>query len=821
MSALSNAIRYFTNPNLFFADLGFSALVDYVTPDLPTAPGTGNPLQQGDINANTARKGSVVPEWWGYRRRYPDKICATRTFFATERVQQSHNALCLGAGEYIIATDGLRIGNTPIDRFGESAEYDVYTPGADVSADERFDFWYNAPEVGATTGSAGLDLAATQQSGSVVTATAATFSGKTVTFSLDVDIPESWTIGTEFEMKVPKDAVITDDGTRLVFTGDWQDVQPFVGMVCTLSRDEDEFQVIVSSYTDNGGTNDVLKFNTILLAPFSSSYLPTGSYRVSVGYANGGFVATAVTVNSISFDRIDGSGVVDATWTGFTTRAITDFSVTSDEAEGTEWIGPYPAVPEGETTDTLEIDFYFPRGLVGIRKDDGGKRQIELDVTVEYRVAGSSDPWTSVSYNFSDKTLDAIGFTRTIDLGLQMRPEVRFKRDTPEEDTSEKTMYWKCQVLRMKAKLPYSKSSYDGVTLLGVTTRTGERIAQVTDNQINVLATRKVDGIAANTISGLVYHIADSVGLPASQIDSTAIDALESTYWTPRGETFDYIFDKQGTVEDALNIALSAGMSSRVDKLGKVSAAREGIKAANGSGAITPHHMLTDLSVSFPLNQADVYNGVDVKYVSPTTWEEETVKCRIDGITATRVEEITVDGVTDKTRAWRIGMRRLTKNLAQQYTISGSTEMEARNFSPLDRITVTDDIPGFTGISAEIYGFSDDGTQSVLTVREDLEVSSYTNPRVIVINHSGERSATITPLSLTDNSVTIDSGLIGFVPVTDGSIDRATLMLCESTQIGYDIIVSGITPTSLTETSFTGVEYSDDYYAYDDLAPEA
>ena len=74
MSALSNAIRYFTNPNLFFADLGFNALVDYVTPDLPTAPGTGNPLQQGDINANTARKGSVVPEWWGYRRRYPDKI---------------------------------------------------------------------------------------------------------------------------------------------------------------------------------------------------------------------------------------------------------------------------------------------------------------------------------------------------------------------------------------------------------------------------------------------------------------------------------------------------------------------------------------------------------------------------------------------------------------------------------------------------------------------------------------------------------------------------------------------------------------------------
>lgn len=811
MSLLQSAIGFIANPNLYLANQTFSALVDLITPDLPAAPGTGNPLAQGDVNANTARQGAVIPELWGTRRRYPDKLCATRTFFADKRIQQSHNALCVGVGSYTF--DTLKIGNTPFESFGGLASYTQYEPGADVSADERFDFWYNSQEVGATTGSAGLDLASSTQSGTSLTATSGTFNGKTASFSTDVDIPPSWEVGTIVEMIVPKDAVVTYDGTRLVFTGDWQDVQPYVGMICTIPYGDDRHVVIVQSYVDNGGVNDELRFNTILSSPFNTTYMPTGSYRVAILYASGGYKLTAVTASTISFDRIDDAGTVDAAWLGFTNRAITDFSITSEEAGGTDWIGPYVAVPENETTDYVELDFYFPRGLIGIRKDDGGKREIELDVTVEWRIAGTTGAWNTISYNFKDKTLDAIGFTKGIDLGYQIRPEFRFKRNTPEEDTSEKTMYWKCQLLRMKSKLSYSKSSYDGVTVIGVTTRTGEKLAQVTDNQINGVFTRT----AGDKISDFIEYVAADVGVPAAQIDSAALASLESSYWTPRGESLDNVFDTQGTVEDVLNTALAAGMAVRVDKFGQISAAREGVKSA--SKALTPHHMTSDLSVSLPLNNDEVYNGVDIKYIDADSHEEETVECRIDGITASRVEEVSIDGVTDRTRAWRIGMRRLAKNVAQRYTITGSTEMEARVFQPLDRVTVTDDIPGFTGISAEIFEFSTDGSESVLTVREDLDIAIFTAPKVVVIDHSGGRSAVITPIALTDYSVTIDASLISFTPVTDGSIDRATLMLCESSKIGYDILISEISPSSLTETTFSGVEYSDDFYAYDNLTP--
>ena len=89
-----------------------------------------------------------------------------------------------------------------------------------------------------------------------------------------------------------------------------------------------------------------------------------------------------------------------------------------------------------------------------------------------------------------------------------------------------------------------------------------------------------------------------------------------------------------------------------------------------------------------------------------------------------------------------------------------------------------------------------------------------------MIDSDGVRTAIIEPVSLTDYTIEIDSADVEFVPVTDGSIDRQRLVVCELDEYGYDVMLTEISPTSMNETDFVGVEYSDSLYAYDDLTPE-
>lgn len=49
-----------------------------------------------------------------------------------------------------------------------------------------------------------------------------------------------------------------------------------------------------------------------------------------------------------------------------------------------------------------------------------------------------------------------------------------------------------------------------------------------------MVATREYDGGGNRTISGAFRHVANSLGFNANQIDTSAINALETAWWTPR-----------------------------------------------------------------------------------------------------------------------------------------------------------------------------------------------------------------------------------------------------------------------------------------------
>lgn len=249
---------------------------------------------------------------------------------------------------------------------------------------------------------------------------------------------------------------------------------------------------------------------------------------------------------------------------------------------------------------------------------------------------------------------------------------------------------------------------------------------------------------AARSISGALYHVGNSLGLA---MDAEAIDVLESTYWTPGSEYFDYATGDSISSLEMLQKITNAGKSYFLLSDGLASVGREGIK--NWSGIISPHEMTEELQTTFSAPSADDYDGVDVTYINGTSWAEETVQCRTpDNPTPMKVEKYTLDGVLDPDRAYRIGMRRLMKYLHQRLGHTTSTELDALVYQFGDRILLTDDIPGNKTVSSLVVDMTTDGGQTTFLVTESLDWS-FENPRAILRYQNGSASALLVATRVT------------------------------------------------------------------------
>src|SRR5690606_28384087 len=96
------------------------------------------------------------------------------------------------------------------------------------------------------------------------------------------------------------------------------------------------------------------------------------------------------------------------------------------------------------------------------------------------------------------------------------------------------------------------------------------------------------------------------------------------------------------------------------------------------------------------------FDAVDVKYVNAQTWATETVECRIGSDVPRKVESIELPSVTSKTRAWRIGMRRLRSHLYRRWSYEFGTEMAAFSSQYLDHVAVSEDVPRYEAMSAVV-----------------------------------------------------------------------------------------------------------------------
>lgn len=700
----------------------------------------------------------------------------------------------------------------PVTLSFNSVDYDLfiaaYTPGQDA-----------VPGEGGSAAKIQASAAPTTYDYSLGSTTfTVTWHGTTYTVSLVADyVNMSGLLAAITEGLTGSGLVAQDNGGTVLIA---EEASPFAGGEITSSSLPvavfGDAPVYTAGSESTGGSaaitaNVTLAYNSATGTPFSG--MPEGTQRLSLSHRGNEYQIISTDGTTATVARLV-NGAVDASWPGFSARTMIDYEATGLN-DTLNWMGPFLVCPENEVVDAFEVNFSFPNGICGF--DNKGKKRIRhVEWEIQYRVYGTGSGWMSKQGEYALKNINGLGYTERFTLDSPGLVEVRCRRRNEQgSNNARDNMYWQA----LRGRLLARPVSYSGITTWAITVETGGKLAAQSDRRANVVATRNYDGGGDRTISSAYFHLARSLGYSDNQIDTDTINMLEANWWTPRGEYFDYQAVSDSTsAKDIFDKITEAGMGYFLLSDGLLSAGREGVKS--WSGIITPQDTEGEMQTSFRARTDDDYDGVDVKYINPVSWAEETVQCRTDDNPVPRkVESYTVDAAMSADRAYRIGMRRLMKYLHQRKTYECTTNLLGWCHQYGDRIILSDDILTGKTISCLIEGMTYDDDVITLNVNEPLDWS-YTSPRCLIQFQDGKPSTRVlTPTRIDDFTLSVpysDDLHPEDWAMDDPDIEPPKLLFCDSEKGVRHGIIQEIVPSDGETCQVTAPEYKDIFYAYDD-----
>lgn len=811
---------------------GAKAVIGLLTPKLPgtnqpSAGAQGKSLDQSSSKGNKVKINDTRPELFGYNpQRYPDYLVPPRSYFAGPRDIRTEMCLAVGQGYYQINANEVKTGETPLNSLGSDASFAIYDPGASIAGDNAHLFWYAAPEVGASnTGASGLELTVGSALTSNASASVFSFSGDVVTIPSGAGtFPTDWPVGLIVNVAAPYNYTVADGtgtGGRDVISGPIAQHHFLVGDQIQINGQNQGF------YTVFAVTSTTLQLDYDGGAPGTG--LVIGSVVMSMSYRGLKFRILAIGTNTMQVKRIRTDGTDDNSWPGWDSNSSNVAQVLLDSSNfAAGYRGPFPACPIGQVVTAIEVDIFYPSGLVFL--DAGGNYGALTGYqSLEYRDMALGGAWTTSTLQATDNTLDAQGYTYRINLPYAMRPEVRMKKifvnqgsGDPDKEQND-TMMWKALKGLMVSSSP---TSYAGMTVMTCNIRGGDRISSQSESLINLACTRKLPVLrgggwqpmeATREISAAVGHIIRSVGYSdTTDIDLVELNRLESTKWTPRGDTYDRIINDSKTVKSNLMDALSVGFSELTIDRGLLVPVRDEPRGSAFDHVYNPQIMLEPLTYDFNMpDQPDDFDGVDVEYYDHITRQDETVECRLPGDAGERVEKLRVDGIGIRYKAWRWGMRRRRAHLYRQRQYAFKTELDALNSAYFDYVALGVSTPGY-GQSAEVVGYTA-GPPVTLESSEPLDWSVPGVYKVLVRRKDGTASGPYTATMVDEYTFTIPT--LDFVPDLSGAIEYPIILFGHESKWCFPALITDVSPQGTRTCSVKAVNYDERMYLSDDAFP--
>lgn len=777
-------------------------------------PGQGRALESASAKANEAKLGQVVPELAGRFIRYPDYLTPPRRRFVSPREQWVEFLACVGPGQYQILPHDIKIGDTRIGSLGEGAEYQIFEPGQSVAGHSAHEHWHTVAEVGSTSsGTAGLELPSDPDTAVNIDPASYAFNGLSVTRPSGT-WPSGWGVGTIVRVDYPRTYVVSleqigsgDDPQhfRNTYTGYFGHVD-----LSTLTKSDGTYTYSAVSLSGSGSNQTIGYYSNANSMWFEDD--TPGSFVISYGSSE------QWTIQEISEDTI----VLEPRGSrAFQNGSVAGSKVIFFDVVYGEWTSTISACPPGEATNLIELDFFFPSGLNRI-EDDGTVVNRSIRTEIQWRDSATGGAFTSVMRTYTERTLNQVGYTWQISVP-GIRPEVRIRRVGAQATSTQvnDTVQW----FGLKSRLP-TRTSYPDWTTMAIRMRSGGRLGSNAENRVNLVAIRILPKVNADgtigaaqptrDVADFVRHIVDSIGRGDDAINMPELARLSANVWRPRGENFDYVFDETN-VKEAIDTALRAGMSEFSLENGKIRPVRDDVRTVWEQG-YSPQNMVKPLRRSADPHKHDDHDGVEVEYIDSNGWVESVVQCRLPGDQGLRVEKVKLDGVTDRTRAWRFGMRhrRAMKYRRKQYSFQ--TELAGLNSQYLSYVPLVGEDQDY-GQSAIMVSISDNGGQALIYTSEPLawiagqsHVVAYRNAQGDVV---GPFSATPGP---TENSViaTIPKPW----PVVSLKMEPPHVYFGTVNDWCFPALITEINPQSTDLVSISAVNYDIRVYADDNNSPQ-
>ncbi len=762
----------------------------------PKSPNMANSgKQRGLLEAsgagNQVKLGEVIPDIAGRHKIYPDYLSAPRRYFTKREEQSLDLLLCLGVGE--LEVEELKIGETLISNLDGFVDYRIFPPSTNLSSHIAHKRWYNVPEVGGTNGGSGLLL--TTLKGKTLSAPTGDYTFVNNEIS---DVPKNWTVGDLLRVVIPRNVDVETNGSYEIFKTHLE-FEPKVNDIVVVRGGINKTFLIKDVELENGLYS--IRFGNFSGDAQNPRFEP-GSYSVSFENENIRYKVLSANNGTITVEQLLNGESTN--WAGFGTISVTDPDITFVETADSFYAGPFAACPNGEVTDVLEWDIFCPQGL-GRVSSKGRIDSRKLAVELCYREAGTEE-WTSVKEFIQGGSRNQLGWTMKVNLPKLMRPEVKVRRVSPQKNG----MKWldKIEWYGLRAELP-AKKSYKDITTLAVTVKGSNNLSQQTENKVNAVVTRKLNGVPTRKIDDYVRYVCQSVG---ASVDENEMDRL-GQLWDARGDYFDFVHNSSSTVKEVINRALAAGFADLTISKGAVRPVRDEKRLLMES-MYTPQNMTQELSRTVTASRHDDPDGIDVEYMDADSWATEVVECRLGGDLGNRAQKMKVEGVTDKTRAWRIGMRERRKQKYIRWIYNFSTELDALNSQYMSYVALADDCPSY-GQSALIEHAVIENKKVRITVSEPINLTG--NDIGAWRNDDGSISKPISVFAgKNEREVILNTTNVPEIKtdrepphILIGSINRWT----------FPALVTEVTPQGYDGVDVIAVNYDERVYLDDDSKP--
>ncbi|MDW2775266.1 host specificity factor TipJ family phage tail protein [Pseudomonas sp. BEA3.1] len=556
--------------------------------------------------------------------------------------------------------------------------------------------------------------------------------------------------------------------------------------------------------------------------------LALGQGLATIGPRGLRYRITAFSTSLIEVERLTAAGASDAGWPGFNSMQTVNGLITLDASnlQG-GYRGPFALCPEGELVTDIEWTVTYANGLCGIGRE-GQIYEIPAYHVFEYRDMNTSGDWTVIEKVHWGGSLDAQGFTNRTTAPYPMRPEGRIRElyvDRPGRinDEARDDATWTA----LRGRLQNSPTSYPGLTVMTCNIRGGDRLSAQSESLVSVEATRILPlmeggtGPSRDIVPWCIYQLKQR-GYTDDDLDLPEWQAFHNTC-VARGDTYDETLESTITVKDMINNALACGFGELVTFRGLLRPVRDSARAAFDvtygpkTQTYSPQNMTKMLKISGAMPSINDFDGVDVEYFSRETWAWETVECRWPGDLGTKVEKIKMPGVSDRTRAWRIGMRRRGHQKFRTDIYTWETEMDGSNSGYLSFAAVADDAPKRCQ-SAILLTFEVTGSGTLLTSSEPLDFSAGGEHRIGVRKLDGTLSGPWTATQVDQYTVRVDA--LDFTPVVDPPLEPPHILFGPASRWAYPVLITSSDPAN-GNTAMKGMPYDARVYTYDDQFPPA